>query len=942
MLDLLPGAYVDNSLLTAVLIGVLLLWWLAERFGWPATGLVVPGYLGAVLAVRPEAAAMVAIEAIVTYLLTHALGRMASPRPLVDRVFGRDRFFLIILVSIFVRMVLEGDAFRGVLDSAGLELGGGWHSLGLVLVPLTANTLWKPGLLRGLPLVTLPVLIVYAILAWVMVPYTNFSLSEFELTYEDLSWSFIDAPREYVLILIGAFVASHTTARYGWDFGGIIVCGLLAISWLEPTKLLATVAEILLIVLSMRFLTSRWPLRTSNMSGLRPIVLAFAVSWVLKYVLAWISQGLWPGFRVGELFGFGYLLPAIVAVRCYRHGYVARVLLPALAISFGTAVVGLMLGQGLVGLRAGLAGAGSLEGAELSAISSRRRVVQTVTSPHVDQGALTTGEIRTAIIAARGGVPWKGDRVQVEVSEDGAVIHSGSLGLTGSAWLRDGAGDLELRVPDAHLVPGLAEAAVSLGVLLDADVVLLSPSTEMRRRLHEPDRRILILRDGDSTRLDVKGEVPDELRLDALSEVLVDLPTGFDHQGRGDAELTLSDLALLELALRTFDVPASSELQPLWDEDGYPRTTDNLPRGAETPATLSLLDRGVLQLMLRARTGDPRWLRVASDHAASMDLMLSYDEEFIQLAPMPEREPPRYTVLLRTEGEPIGVEVRAAGRHHQAIDVGEAWFHAMDASALVVHDARADLDASAVRQAGPAAPELAIFRDLTVGIDGLQVIAVEASREDEVPGAEAVISLGRPLARDDDIPDFMHQIAGLVRYGGGRALWWDGAERRIRFYDPSNPRRDVVRAAGGEYITAYLNPPFRLLYGGVEPGSELEALLRHARIDVHESSLEVLLEGDDAQPWGDVLLEDLRLFHETRHPAALERLSWDARQMGATAWAFEDPEQGLVFVVVERDRDRLVAPLGLPRGGVAVDPKWLPGPELPAWRTLPDPEEDAE
>ncbi|MCP4806808.1 MAG: hypothetical protein GY913_06905 [Proteobacteria bacterium] len=936
MLDLLPGAYVDNSLLTAVLLGVVLLWVLAERFGWPATGLVVPGYLGAVLAVRPEAAAMVAAEAVVTYLLTHALGRMASPRPLVDRVFGRDRFFLIILLSVFVRMVMEGDAFRGVLEGAGFELGGGWHSLGLVLVPLTANTLWKPGLLRGVPLVAIPVLVVYALLVFVMVPYTNFSLSEFELTYEDLSWSFIDAPREYVLILIGAFVASHTTARYGWDFGGIIVCGLLAISWLEPTKLLATVGEILLIVASMRFLTSRWPLRTANLSGLRPIVLAFAVSWVLKYVLAWAGQGLWPGFRIGELFGFGYLLPAIVGVRCYRHGYVARVLLPALAISFGTAVLGLMLGQGLVGLRAGLAGAGSLEGDSLSDISSRRRVVQTVTAPHVDQGALSTGEVRTAIIAAHGGVPWQGERVQVEVADDGAVIHSGSLGLTGSAWLREGSGELEIRVPDAHAVPGLSEAAVSLGAMLDADVVLLSPSSEMRRRLHEPQRKVLILAADEATHLDVPGSIPDELPLDALSEVLVDVPVEFEYAGRGAARLSLSELALLELALRTFDVPAASELAPLWDEDGYPRTTDNLPRGAETPATLSLLDRGVLQLLIRAREGDPRWLRVASDHAASMDMVVVYDEEFVQLVPMPEREPPRYSLTLRTVGEPIAVEVRAAGRHHQAIDVGEAWFHAMDASALLVHDARADLDASAVRQAGPASPELAVLRDLALGIPELQVVAVEASREDEVPGAEAVLTIGRPLARDDEIPDFIYQLAGLVRYGGGRPLWWDGAERRIRFYDPANPRRDAVRAAGGVYVTAYLNPPYRLLYGGVEPGSELEALLRHARIDVHEGSLEAVLGGEEATPWGDVLLEDLRLFHETRHPGALERLSWDAGQLGATTWAFEDPDQGLVFVVIERDGERLVAPLGLPRGGIAVGDEWLPGPELPAWRVLPE------
>ncbi|MFT6144183.1 MAG: hypothetical protein ACJAZO_003206 [Myxococcota bacterium] len=51
MLPVFPSAYIDDSLLTEVFVGVLLLWWLTERFGWPTTGLVVPGDWGAILAI---------------------------------------------------------------------------------------------------------------------------------------------------------------------------------------------------------------------------------------------------------------------------------------------------------------------------------------------------------------------------------------------------------------------------------------------------------------------------------------------------------------------------------------------------------------------------------------------------------------------------------------------------------------------------------------------------------------------------------------------------------------------------------------------------------------------------------------------------------------------------------------------------------------------------
>jgi hypothetical protein len=46
-------------------------------------------------------------------------------------------------------------------------------------------------------------------------------------------------------------MASVANLRWGWDVGGIIVPGLLALCWLEPSRLLATVGEVC--VLSITF-----------------------------------------------------------------------------------------------------------------------------------------------------------------------------------------------------------------------------------------------------------------------------------------------------------------------------------------------------------------------------------------------------------------------------------------------------------------------------------------------------------------------------------------------------------------------------------------------------------------------------------------------------------------------------------------------------------------
>lgn len=938
MLEIFPAALVDNSLLTAVLVGVVLLWWLAERFGWPATGLVVPGYVGAVLCTRPEAALVILLEAVITYGLAVFVGKVL-PRWLPwDRTFGRDRFFLIILSSVLVRVLFEGSVGQAVLEGTGLGLAQGWHSLGLVLVPLTANAFWKPGVTRGLPLVVLPTLVVYALLRFVLLPLTNLDFAQFELTYEDLRFSFLEAPREYVILLLGTLFASHATVRYGWDFGGIIVCGLLAISWLTPIKLGATLLEVAAVVFLLRAVMRWTPLRSANLTGLRPIVLAFALSYGVKVATAWISQGAWPGFRIGEVFGFGYLLPAIISVRIYRYKGFARVLVPALGISLAAFILGQVLGIAVVELRGGrLPDLNPSELAEAREGSAQQALFGHLVPPPPEAERVDE-ELGMALAAGRAGRSWKGKVLQVDARDGGTLLHSGEAGLCGVGWFRDGAsGGVELVVPDAVRTPGLAESALLLAEQLDAEVVLLSPSEELRRSAHRRGRLVLLLEAASNTELVADRRLPQDFELDQVVAVLPQLPTRFDlKDSEADLALRLSEADRLELALLggTTRYVATGR-SPLWDEQGLPRPTERTPRAGLSVGELALLERGVLQPMLKAlEGGDPRWLKVASAHAESMGLVLQDDGEVLSLGPQDPSEPPRFTLLLRRGGQPLAIEVRAAGRHKSADRVGLGWWQQSQAMALLVHDARADLDAEATRRAGARAPELAVLRTLTRQVPNMQVMALAASREDEVPGAQAIISLGRPvLPAYDAATELMWTARGLVHHAGGRSAWYDAGVQRIRFYDPANPRREAVRAAGGQYITVYLDPPFRLRYAGVEQDSPLRALLDHAGIPVREGALDTALGGLDteADPVFEPVLAELASFSGTGHPDYLSRARIAAEAQSLGMWAFFDPETQLTYLRVQGRGVHMVTPIGLSED--PIDTRFLPAAELPAYRS---------
>jgi hypothetical protein len=358
--SLWPPHGLDQTIHLGILLGVYVLLFFTEAYGWVFNGLVVPGYLASVFVIQPAAGVAVVFESLCTFVLARAVSEVLGRTGAWSRFFGRERFFLLILVSVIVRqqsqLWLLPDLLALVDDRFGttFHLERSFSSIGLVLVPLTANMFWKLDARRGLVQVAVPTLIVYLLLRLVFLRYTNLSLSSLELTYENVALDFLASPKAYILLLTGAYLASRYNLLYGWDFSGVLVPALLALALFAPWRLVTTTVEALaLVVLVSGLLKVPW-VRAKNVEGPRKIALVFTASFGLKFLVGWVlaPQTPWgaalierlPEFSVTDLYGFGYLVPSLLATKMLQKGARARVLVPTLQIAALTFVLGSGLG----------------------------------------------------------------------------------------------------------------------------------------------------------------------------------------------------------------------------------------------------------------------------------------------------------------------------------------------------------------------------------------------------------------------------------------------------------------------------------------------------------------------------------------------------------------------------------------------------------------------
>lgn len=352
-MTLFPGGGLDQSILVTVLVGVLVLLALTEWFGWVWAGLVVPGYLASVFAIQPPAGIAICFEAVITFVLSRLASDTMSRWGGWSPFFGRERFFLIVLVSVIVRQASELWVIEAVLGFFDQQTGSSlaasrdFASIGLVLVPLLANMAWKLSLRRAVFQIGASVAITWFIVAEILLPLTNLSYSNLELTYENVALDFLASPKAYIILLTTAFLAARFNLTYGWDYNGILVPSLIALTWFQPSLFLATIIESLVLAFAARAALAFPLLKRRNLEGPRKLAFVLCVGFVLKLALGWALVLWWPAIRVTDLFGFGYVLTSLIAVKMINLKKTGRVLLPSIAVSLIGYVTASAIGFGL-------------------------------------------------------------------------------------------------------------------------------------------------------------------------------------------------------------------------------------------------------------------------------------------------------------------------------------------------------------------------------------------------------------------------------------------------------------------------------------------------------------------------------------------------------------------------------------------------------------------
>lgn len=348
VLDLPRG--LDQSILLAVMLGMLVMLFLTEMYGWVYVGVVVPGYLTSIMVIQPAAGAAVFLDAVLTYLVARIFAEVAARTGAGATFFGRERFFLVVLVSVLVRQHTQSWVMPYVLEQASafvdvpIEVNYGFYSIGLVLVPLTANIMWKLELRRGLFQLVVVLLATYLLLEHVLLANTTMSLSSVEITYENTALDFLGSGKAYVVMLSAGYLAAYFNLRYGWDFSGILVPALLALLWLHPAKLAVTLAESVALFWMLKMIPKLPGFGTFNLEGPRKISLAFTLGIMLKWVVAALVGPRFPAIKVTDLFGFGYLLSSLLAVKMLQRKSVRGVLLPTVFTSIAGFGLGNVLG----------------------------------------------------------------------------------------------------------------------------------------------------------------------------------------------------------------------------------------------------------------------------------------------------------------------------------------------------------------------------------------------------------------------------------------------------------------------------------------------------------------------------------------------------------------------------------------------------------------------
>ncbi len=353
ILNIFPEGSLASSVTTTVFIGVVVSVFFNLRFGWVLSGLVVPGYIVPLLIAKPWAAFVIFIESVVTYCIVWGFSEYLSGHFKLTNLFGRDRFFAFLIFSMFVRMLFDvfllpyvGE-FLNNRFYLNFDYRNNLHSFGLIIVALMANQYWKPGFFRGVIPQFVTVVVTYIIVKYPLMEHTNFTISNLGYIYEDIATSILASPKSYIILITTSLIASRMNLQYGWEYSGILIPSLLALLWYNPQKIVATIVESI-IILQLGKLALRMPVfKGMTIEKGRKILLFFTISFIYKYIISYLILHFMPGEKISDYYGFGYLLPTLVAIKMHDKDITLKVTRSVVQTSFMAIIIASIIGYGL-------------------------------------------------------------------------------------------------------------------------------------------------------------------------------------------------------------------------------------------------------------------------------------------------------------------------------------------------------------------------------------------------------------------------------------------------------------------------------------------------------------------------------------------------------------------------------------------------------------------
>jgi hypothetical protein len=882
-LAVFPTNGLDQSLHAPVLVGLFVLTFFREALGWGYAGLVVPGYLATVFLAAPLTGGLMVAEGIASYLLALALARLAPRTGAWSELFGRERFLFIILCALLMRLVMEAYAVPLLVERYELAHSRELYSIGLVLVPLLANSFWNQGLLMSFPRVTILVLLTLVFVDKVLLAHTNFTLSRFQIANESVSLAFLDTPHAYIILVLGALIAARDNVAYGWDYNGILVPALLAVAWYEPVKLVTTVVEALLVLFLSRGLASIKPFSLVLMVGSRRMLLCYAVGFALKWALGFAALAAFPTFQTIDYFGFGYLLPSLLAVKLWNTDKIGRVLMPTLQVS----LTAFLLGNGLSILLgivdpprvSGAQGAGVESGLAASLELLRGDTAPAPREVHVPWGELTLRQQGLALadeLMSRGApAPGNGfsPRLRVTRSSDGWFV-MGPRTLDPSddrsaprLALRRRADSSPWLVVVDRPEPGSAAVVVGVevGRLLRARAVVVRSRLagemplddalveELTKRA-EIQNIVVVAETPLGSQLSVVGLVPSALPLGEIEASLgVELPlrfreaeaTGVPYANR--PRIVLSRELAERAAARLLGAPEAA----VWAEPTRGAVairardlTTVLPGRFERPPSEDLRLFAALARRFTARHGAPpttyerALANVLGSRFARIGPEGSQPDAWALFEPHGDDRRGQATLVVRRREEPskgpsLVIELPAPRYERGAFDAALTFYDALDADALLVAGAlprAAPEHAADPRRAQGRALHYQVLHEIWLQGGGA-ALSVHGIAPGALGSREALVAFGRPRQSPRDGPEWTRAIVEMLNNGGFDPAVVDGSPALESYSGSLDPPMAYARRFSEErMLLVWLSEDARLAM--LDARSEVVTADRLARAGV--------------------------------------------------------------------------------------------------------------